>query len=84
MRTLTDKERRAIKLNLKGFNKEKLTIVLDMTERAGMHLLGLDCMDGEHLTRLLMPLKNEVDMDKVAEQLKKITKDVRIKEADDR
>ena len=56
MRILTSKERRAIKLNLKGFNKEKLTIVLDMTERAGMHLLGLDCMDGEHLTRLLMPM----------------------------
>ena len=82
MRILTSKERRAIKLNLKGFNKEKLTIVLDMTERAGMNLLGLDCMDGEHLTRLLMPLKNEVDIDKVAEQLKKITKDVRIKEAE--
>lgn len=83
MHTLTDKERRAIKLNLKGFDKEKLKIIIDKSERKDMILLGLDCLDGKYMTRLVMPLKNQPDMVRIKEQLKTITKNVYLKEADD-
>lgn len=82
MRTLTDKERRAIKLNLKGFDKERLKIIIDKSERKDMILLGLDCLDGKYMTRLVMPLKNQPDMARIKEQLKTITKNVYLKEAD--
>lgn len=82
MHTLTDKERRAIKLNLKGFDKEKLRIIIDKSERKDMILLGLDCLDGKYMTRLVMPLKNQPDMARIKEQLKTITKNVYLKEAD--
>lgn len=82
MHTLTDKERRAIKLNLKGFDKEKLKIIIDKSERKDMILLGLDCLDGKYMTRLVMPLKNQPDMARIKEQLKTITKNVYLKEAD--
>lgn len=82
MRTLTDKERRAIKLNLKGFDKEKLKIIIDKSERKDMILLGLDCLDGKHMTRLVMPLKNQPDMARINEQLKTITKNVYLKKAE--
>lgn len=82
MRSLTQKERRELKKELvkSGFDIDKLRVIIKQHKYDKMFLVGFNCMDNEHAAGLFIPFKDEPDMAKIEQQIKKITPRVYIED----